>query len=189
MTSLELTGCPYQPLGAYLKALSVLRLVSEQEDREARGRWTNECFVLESTLDRDGLLNFFLSKYSPTPVVAPWNGGSGFYPKDRKVGVNAIEASGESRFDLYREAISIVRRILARVGGEKVAPKATRIVGANRSSGFAATSCPIAQWIGSTRPSLSPRTVRAPSRRYSERAETKEGWTIPTISWRICRLS
>jgi CRISPR-associated protein Csx17 len=123
MTSLELMGCPYQPLGAYLKALAVLRLVSEQEDREARGRWTDECFVLESTLDRDGLLNFFLSKYSPTPVVAPWNGGSGFYPKDRKVGVSAIESSEDSRFNLYRDAISTVRRILARAGAEKSASK------------------------------------------------------------------
>jgi CRISPR-associated protein Csx17 len=123
MTSLELMGCPYQPLGAYLKALAVLRLVSEQEDLEARGRWTDECFVLESTLDRDGLLNFFLSKYSPTPVVAPWNNASGFYPKDSKIGISAIEGSADFRFDIYREAISTVRRILARAGAEKSGSK------------------------------------------------------------------
>src|SRR5260370_42561854 len=65
----------------YLKALGVLRLVSEQKDGEARGYWRDGIFVLEATLDPNGLLTFFLQQYSPTPLLAPWNGGSGFYIK------------------------------------------------------------------------------------------------------------
>ena len=57
----------------YLKALGVLRLVSEHEqaDREARGCWCNDAFVVHSTLDRDALTTFILNDYRPTPVVGP----------------------------------------------------------------------------------------------------------------------
>lgn len=47
----ELTGCTPEPLMNYLKALGVLRLVSEQADPEARGYWRGDRFVLESRLD------------------------------------------------------------------------------------------------------------------------------------------
>jgi CRISPR-associated endonuclease/helicase Cas3 len=58
----------------YLKALGVLRLVSEHEqaDREARGCWCNDAFVVHSTLDRNVLTTFFLNDYRPTPVVGQW---------------------------------------------------------------------------------------------------------------------
>src|SRR2546426_11763804 len=78
---LELTGCTPEPLMAYLKALGILRLVSEQKDPDARGWWHDDVFWLRSALDRDALLKFFLENYKPTPLVAPWNAGSGFYIK------------------------------------------------------------------------------------------------------------
>ena len=65
----------------YLKALGVLRLVSEQADPDARGCWRDGVFALETKLDRKGLVKFFLDEYSPTPLLAPWNAGSGFYMK------------------------------------------------------------------------------------------------------------
>ncbi len=124
MNTIRLTGCPAQPLASYLKALAVLRLVSEQADAQARGWWSPTCFVIESALDREGVLEFFLKRYCPTPVVAPWNGGSGFYPKDRKVGIDAIEASTDSRFQQYRAALAICRDILSRAGAVKKASNA-----------------------------------------------------------------
>ena len=54
MVELELSGCRPEPLAHYLKALAVLRLVSEQADPAARGFWRGDCFVLQSALDRDG---------------------------------------------------------------------------------------------------------------------------------------
>jgi CRISPR-associated protein Csx17 len=74
----ELTGCRTEPLASYLKALGVLRLVAEQKDKNAAGYWRGNHFVLRSSLDADALLAFLENEWRPTPVVAPWNGGSGF---------------------------------------------------------------------------------------------------------------
>jgi CRISPR-associated protein Csx17 len=123
MNRLMLAGCTPQPLGSYLKGLAVLRLVSEQADETARGSWEDDCFVLETTLDRESLIEFFLKRYSPTAVIAPWNGGSGFYPKDRKVGIDALAESDDSRFALYRRAIGNAQEIVRETGEEKGASK------------------------------------------------------------------
>jgi CRISPR-associated protein Csx17 len=111
MTEVALKGCSAEPLGSYLKALAVLRLVSEQADCGARGWWGADCFHLESALDQQELVDFFLTRYAPTPILAPWNGGSGFYPKDRQVGIKGIEESSDQRFATYREAVRLARAI------------------------------------------------------------------------------
>lgn len=77
MHRLALAGCTATPLGSYLKALSVLRLVAEQTDSEARGFWEGDLFMLESKLTADDLATFFLFEYEPTPIVAPWNVSAG----------------------------------------------------------------------------------------------------------------
>jgi len=107
-----LQGCTPTPLASYLKALGIHRLVAEQKDPGARGWWQDEHFVLESTLDVEGLNRFFLKEYRPTPVIAPWNGGSGFYQKDKKAGIDALRRSDADRFQVYRESIEIGSRIL-----------------------------------------------------------------------------
>ncbi len=109
MPEMKLYGCTAAPFGSYLKALGVLRLVAEQADGDARGWWDGDTFALDSTLDRDGLLSFFLDRYAPTPIVAPWNGGSGFYPKDNKEGIDAIAVTSAARFAEYRDAIAACR--------------------------------------------------------------------------------
>ena len=87
MAEIQLTGCPFQPMSAYLKALAIFRLVAEQADTNARAFWDNEYFVLVSKLEKPDLVDFFLNRYRPTPVLAPWNGGSGFYaPRIEKSG-------------------------------------------------------------------------------------------------------
>lgn len=112
----ELTGCRPEPLGSYLKALAVLRLVAEQKDREARGCWRGEHFVLSSTLDRDALVRFFVEEWAPTPVIAPWNGGSGFYPKDNKEAPDAIAASEKERLSVFVDTLRIARAHVASQG-------------------------------------------------------------------------
>ena len=123
MNVIRLGGCVLEPLGSYLKALSVLRLVSEQADGSMRGWWERGNFCVETELDAGGLVAFFLERYAPTPIISPWNGGSGFYPKDRKVGIDAIAGSTGERFEAYREAIKRSREIPG-VGAEKGASKA-----------------------------------------------------------------
>jgi CRISPR-associated protein Csx17 len=111
-----LTGCTPIPLAHYLKALGILRLVSTQKDPQALGRWSGEHFELSTSLSREGLLQFFLEEYRPTPVLAPWNNGSGFFPKDNKDGVDPIMASPHPRFAPFVEAIDLGRQVLERLG-------------------------------------------------------------------------
>ncbi len=112
----ELTGCRPEPLASYLKALGVLRIVGEQKDPEARGRWRGEHFVLRSKLNREALVQFFLNEYRPTPVVAPWNGGSGFYPKDNRDAAEAILVSDDPRFSAFSSALREARAFVAKQG-------------------------------------------------------------------------
>lgn len=123
MPELTLAGCRSRPLLGYLKALGVLRVVGEQVDRCARGRWREGTFELRSELDEQELARFLLDDYAPAPVVSPWNGGSGFYPKDRQQAILALEACTEERFAGYRETIRGARHTLAELGlTEKPAP-------------------------------------------------------------------
>jgi CRISPR-associated protein Csx17 len=115
---LTLAGCTATPFGGYLKALGILRLVSEQADKQARGWWVGEVFTIESSLNEEDLAAFFIERYAPTPILAPWNGGSGFYPKDNKEGIDAIAGSIHDRFAGYRDSIAICRGFAEVKGGK-----------------------------------------------------------------------
>ncbi len=108
MNDLPLSGCTPEPLMNYLKALGVFRLVAEQADPEASLAWTNGTASLRTRLDRDALLDFFLTQYRPTPILAPWNGGSGFYGGG-SAPVEAIASSTSPHLQLYRDTIQLVR--------------------------------------------------------------------------------
>lgn len=106
MTRIVLNGCTCEPLGSYLKSLAVLRLLAEQKDPSIKGWWEDGTFCIDSTLDRTGIERFFLEEYRPTPIVAPWNGGSGFYEGDNRTGLEAIRNSRSPRYESYRKAIN-----------------------------------------------------------------------------------
>lgn len=114
--AVPLDGCRPTPLAHYLKGLAVLRLVSEQADADARGCWDGETFVLDCAFDSEQLERFFLERYQPTPIIAPWNGGSGFYAKDNTTAIEAIAASSAPRFSRYREVVELARAVLAALG-------------------------------------------------------------------------
>lgn len=103
LNDISLPGCSPTPLASYLKALGVLRLVSEQADPAARGFWKNEAFVLSTALTKEQLAEFFLTRYAPTPLVDPWNGGSGFLKNDKAAGfLRQFEQSSSPRLTLYQ---------------------------------------------------------------------------------------
>ena len=108
----DLRGCRPEPLASYLKALAVLRLVGAQADPEAKGFWHGESFVLRSRLNAEALTDFFLNEWRPTPVVAPWNGGSGFWPKDNRDAADAILASTDARLQPFARCIDVARRFV-----------------------------------------------------------------------------
>ena len=92
---IRLDGCSSTPLANYLKALGILRLVSSPSnnanglagDAQARGRWEHGRFHLATHFGLDELVRFLLNDYAPSAIIAPWNGGSGFYPTDNKEGI------------------------------------------------------------------------------------------------------
>lgn len=116
----HLRGCTAEPLISYLKALGVLRTVAQQEDAGARGAWENNRFVLYSKLDRDELCDFFLHRYRPAPLTAPWNGGSGYWGEaERRKAKNNLEviaSSSQPRLESLARAIKQCQEILRSFG-------------------------------------------------------------------------
>ncbi len=118
MNEIVLEGCTATPLAGYLKALGVLRLISTKYP-ETRGAWRGERFVLMTSLDRDGIEQFFLNDYVPTPIISPWSGRAGFLEGDdgqdskRKGAIilGRIEAAVGKRFEPYRRVVSAIRNV------------------------------------------------------------------------------
>ena len=113
---IDLDGMQPAPLADYLKAIGVLRLVCEQVDSSAMGWWVGDRFRFASTLTKDDLCDFFLHEYKPTPLIAPWNGGSGFFKADQKgawhKGFELVMNSVAPRFEPYRNAIAAGKALL-----------------------------------------------------------------------------
>jgi len=110
---LPLTGCTPDPLMNYLKALGVFRLVAEQADATARLSWARGTAVLQSELDRPALEEFLLNVYQPTPILDPWNGGSGFY-ESGSAPLEAVAQSTTPRLEAYRATIAQIRTWIPR---------------------------------------------------------------------------
>ena len=122
---LTLHGCAPTPLAAYLKALGVLRLLSsgannvtgEPADAGVRGWWEGERFHLRTALGREGVVEFFLHGYAPSPVIAPWNGRAGFLEGDEgesssregAVLMRNIEQCEARRFLVMRSVVRALR--------------------------------------------------------------------------------
>jgi CRISPR-associated protein Csx17 len=118
MNEIRFNGCSTAPLGSYLKALGIMRILSEQADEGLLGWWKDGVFIISTLLSEEDVVDFFLSKYSPTPIITPWNKDSGFY-KDKGTATDVlkkIEISTDARFSEYRKAISCTRRTIARLG-------------------------------------------------------------------------
>ena len=104
----QLDGCAPAPLAHYLKALGILRLVSEQADSDARGWWQGVHFMLATKLTEEELEAFFLYDYQPTPLVSPWNKGAGFFFA-QDPSLSPLEASTSRRFAMFRSGIAASR--------------------------------------------------------------------------------
>lgn len=116
MSAILLQGCSTIPLASYLKALGILRLVSEQLDPQVQGSWCDNGFILHTDRSKQELEAFLLYDYRPTPVLAPWNGGSGFYPGDNKDGFDPLRQTNAPRFQGIRHTIEQIRHHLGQLG-------------------------------------------------------------------------
>jgi CRISPR-associated protein Csx17 len=116
---IALPGCSPEPLANYLKALGTFRILVESgADPDCLAYWQNEQFVLLTQLREDQIIDFFLHKYQPSPIVSPWNGSTGFYPgnKTQKILLDGIRSAVGDRFEHYREALEIPLDIIESLG-------------------------------------------------------------------------
>lgn len=99
---LELRGCTPEPLGNYLKGLGVFRLIAEQADPQARAWWKNGVlhvlqhkWLNDKTVVAD-LTEWFLKECRYTPLIAPWQKGTGYLPIGKRAagGVALAELLG-----------------------------------------------------------------------------------------------
>lgn len=111
MSEIVLGGCTPTPLASYLKALGVLRLLSVSQP-ETKAAWRDEKLRLQTPLSREEIEGFFLDAYIPTPIMAPWNGGSGFYEKDNKDALEAIVQCKDTRLSAYQRCFVVVEDAL-----------------------------------------------------------------------------
>jgi CRISPR-associated protein Csx17 len=138
MTRHACPGLRPEPLGSYLAGLGLIRLIGEQADPAATAYWSDGGLIIDTTVA--DLAGWLVSEYVPTPVVSPWNGGSGFGAKDKepKRRLEALLAPTTPRLAAFREAINAAGRVMATAraagwikpdssGNEKITDKA-RIV-------------------------------------------------------------
>lgn len=112
MARIELIGVTPNVLMHYLKGLGVLRLV-HQVDHEVSAHWNATVMQLETSLNREDLVHLFLEQYAPTPIVSPWNKGSGFWDsKTAGRALQQIERSTSARLTPYRQTITAARRCI-----------------------------------------------------------------------------
>lgn len=103
---------------AYLKTLGIFRLIAEQSDSSARLSWSGESPVLHTTMSEEQILSFFLETFKPTPIIAPWNGGSGFYGKTKEL-LDTICSSKDPRLEEYRNIIKMAFDVIPKSGKPK----------------------------------------------------------------------
>ena len=122
--TLRISGATSQTLLGYLKGLGLVRILGLQHDAGLRAAWVGGTLELTTALSAVGLEDFLVERWVPAPVVSPWNGGSGFFPKDNTEAFETLEADGSERLAPFRTAISEARRVLRTLGiVEKPDPK------------------------------------------------------------------
>ena len=106
-----LRGCRPDSFLSYFKALGVFRVLAKNLDSTARFAFREDAAIVHTERSRQEIEEFFLVEFSPTPILNPWNKGSGLLKGAKSPGAEAtvasILATQTSRFAAYREAITV----------------------------------------------------------------------------------
>lgn len=117
MNGLRLGGCAAVTLAGYLQALGVLRILALQTDPGARLHWDRDTAVLSTAMTAPGLARWLADEYAPSPVVSPWNAGSGFAGNGKspaaEQALRVFRQSTGPRFGSLRAAIQASDRVVA----------------------------------------------------------------------------
>jgi CRISPR-associated protein Csx17 len=112
MTVLEMPGLALGPMGNWLAAAGVLRMLA-RADRDARLRWDGDVPAITAALpapERD-----LADRITFTPVLTPWQSGGGWGAKDKTPAtrLEAMRASSSPRLAATRAAIMAADAVAA----------------------------------------------------------------------------
>jgi len=114
-----LPGLRPEPLAGYLAGLGLIRLIGEQADSRATAAWTPDGLAI--TTDVPDIARWLSLEYVPTPVLSPWNGGSGFGAKDKEPlrRLDLLRRHPSPRLETLRSAIKVAESVvsIARAAG------------------------------------------------------------------------
>ncbi len=105
LTRQVLPGLRPEPLASYLAGLGLIRVIGGQADPVATAAWTPDGLVIGTTVPN--IAAWLADEYMPTPVLSPWNNGSGFGLKDKEPvrALNALRTHPSPRLAAFRDAI------------------------------------------------------------------------------------
>lgn len=107
-------GLAPEPLAGYLAGLGLIRLLGEQADPAALFAWTADGLAIRTSVA--DIAAWLAEEYVPTPVLSPWNGGSGFGFKDiepRKRLARLMDTPSP-RLTVLQDAIKVAEGVVAR---------------------------------------------------------------------------
>ncbi|HET9898151.1 MAG TPA: type I-U CRISPR-associated protein Csx17 [Streptosporangiaceae bacterium] len=111
MTRHVLTGLRPEPLATYLAGLGLVRLIGHA-DAAATFAWSADGLVVATSVA--DIAQWLADEYVPTPVLSPWNGGSGFGAKDvePKKRLARLTQDPSARFDDFRDAVRTADEVI-----------------------------------------------------------------------------
>lgn len=113
MSTHRLDGIRTTPLASYLAGLGLVRVLGQQGPGGVQCWWEGDSLCVDTEVD--DLAGWLVDQYVPTPVLSPWNGGSGFGEKDRnqRQALERLIGLESDRLDPYRAAMESVVQVLA----------------------------------------------------------------------------
>jgi CRISPR-associated protein Csx17 len=113
MTRHLLAGLRPEPLASYLAGLGLIRTLGGQADPDARAAWTDAGLVITTSVP--DLAAWLAAEYVPTPVLSPWNNGSGFGSKDKESlrVLNQLRTHPSARLAQFRAAIDVAAQVVS----------------------------------------------------------------------------
>src|SRR6266568_6075147 len=105
-------GLRPEPLASYLAGLGLIRVLGEQADPAAAAAWAPGGLAVTTKVE--DIAAWLAASYVPTPVLSPWNNGSGFGAKDKEplVRLEALREHPSPRLARFREAITIAEAVV-----------------------------------------------------------------------------
>ncbi len=98
-------GCRAEPLVSYLKGLAVFRLLAEQADPSVRAWWSQGTLTLDTAMTEEDLVDFFLHRYEPSAILAPWNKDSKLLFSERP---HVARADAAPRFHKLARVMDVI---------------------------------------------------------------------------------